>query len=133
MQFADLVPPTRVGQIVVRTNDFFPALNGDWYLAVDNLQNTNLTFTIRAVVSTNGILSSGLPMNVVIGFAPPPDIGLQFSWYSVLGETYVIETSDDLVTWTLLDTIVAYSSYITYTDPAGGTQPYLFYRIRQVP
>jgi subtilisin family serine protease/subtilisin-like proprotein convertase family protein len=132
-QFADLASPVKIGQIVARTNDFFPTLNGNWYLAVDNLQNGNLTFTISAVVSTNGILSSRLPMTIAIGFAPPPDIGLQFTWYSVLGETYVIETSDDLVTWTLLDTIVAYSSYTTYTDPAGGTQPYLFYRIRQVP
>ena len=72
-------------------------------------------------------------MNIAIGFAPPPDIGLQFTWYAVLGEKYVIETSDDLVNWTLLDTIVAYSSYVAYTDPAGGLLPNLFYRIRQVP
>jgi hypothetical protein len=58
---------------------------------------------------------------------------LQFEWYSVLGEKYVIEISDDLVNWTLLDTIVAYTSPMTYTDPAGGILPYLFYRIRQVP
>jgi len=132
-QFADSASPTKPGQIVVRTNDFFPTLNGNWYLAVDNLQNTNLTFTIRAVLSTNGILPSGLPLNIAISFAPPPDVGLQFTWYSVQGEKYVIETSTDLVNWTLLDTIVAYSSYITYTDPTGGTLPYLFYRIRQVP
>ena len=131
--FADPASPARPGQIVVRTNDVYTSLNGDWNLAVDNLQNTNLTFTIRAVVSTNGILPSGLPLNIAIGFAPPPDVGLQFTWYSVLGEKYVIETSEDLVDWTLLDTIVADSSYITYTDPAGGTLPYLFYRIRQVP
>ena len=132
-QFADVAAPTKPGQIVVRTNDFFPTLNGNWYLAVDNLQNTNLTFTIRAVVSTNGILRSGLPLNIAISFAPPPEVGLQFTWYSVLGEKYVIETSEDLVNWTLLDIIVAYSTSITYTDPSGGTLPYLFYRIRQVP
>jgi hypothetical protein len=132
-QFAEFASPLEPGQIVVRTNEFFPTLNGDWYLAVDNLQNTNLTFTIRAVVSTNGILPSGLPLNIAIGLAPPPEVGLQFTWYSVLGEKYVIETSDDLVNWTLLDTIVAYSNFITYTDSAGGTLPYLFYRIRQVP
>jgi len=132
-QFADSASPAKPGQIVVRTNDFFPTLNGNWYLAVDNLQNTNLTFTIRAVVSTNGILPSGLPLNIALSFAPPPDVGLQFTWYSVQGEKYVIETSTDLVNWTLLDTLVAYSSYITYADPTGGTLPYLFYRIRQVP
>jgi len=132
-QFADLASPTNTGQIVVRTNEFFPTLNGNWYLAVDNVQNTNLTFTIRGVVSTNGILPSGLPLNIAIGFAPPPDIGLQFTWYSVQGEKYVIETSTDLVNWTLLDTIVAYGSYFTYPDPTAGTLPYVFYRIRQVP
>src|SRR6185295_7613220 len=129
----DFASPLKPGQIVLRTNDLFPTLNGDWYLAVDNLQNTNLTFTIRAVVSTNGILPSGLPLNIAIGFAPPPDVGLQFTWYSVLGEKYVIETSTDLVNWTLLDTMVAYSSYTTYSDPTGGSLPLLFYRIRQVP
>jgi hypothetical protein len=131
--FADFASATKPGQIVVRTNDFFPTLNGNWYLAVENTQNTNLTFTIRAVVSTNGILPSGLPLSIVVGLAPPPDIGLQFNWYGVLGEKYVIETSPDLVTWTVLDTIVAYSGIITYTDPTGGSLPLLFYRIRQVP
>jgi hypothetical protein len=72
-------------------------------------------------------------LDIAIGFAPPPDIGLQFTWYAVLGEKYVIETSDDLVNWTLLYTIVADSSSITYTDPTGGLLSYLFYRIRQVP
>ena len=72
-------------------------------------------------------------MTIVISLAQPPDVGVQFTWYSVLGEKYVIETSDDLVNWILLDTVVAYTTPITYTDPAGGTAPYLFYRIRQVP
>ena len=83
-------------------------------------------------VSHSGSLDI-LPLSIAIGLAPPPDIGLQFTWYGVLGEKYVIETSDDLVNWTLLDTIVAYSNPITYTDPTGGILPYLFYRIRQVP
>jgi hypothetical protein len=131
--FTDSASPVKPGQIVVRTNDLSTSLNGNWYLAVDNVQNTNLTFTIRAVVSTNGILQSGLPLDIAIGFAPPPDIGLQFTWYAVLGEKYVIETSDDLVNWTLLDTVVAYSTSLTYTDPTGGVLSYLFYRIRQVP
>jgi hypothetical protein len=127
--------PTNPAQIVIRTNAFFPSLNGDWYLAVDNLQYPAavLNFTIRAVVSTNGILPGGLPLAVTITPAPPPSTGLIFTWNSVIGETYRIEASTDLLTWTILDTVVATDVTTSWQDPNGLNLPFLFYRIIQVP
>jgi hypothetical protein len=129
----DLGTPTDPAQIVIRTNTFYPLLNGAWYLGVDNVANTNLNFTIRAVVSTNGILPSGQPLIVGVMPAVPPETGLTFTWYTIIGEKYVIETSSDLINWTLLTTITASGKTSVFNDPDAGSQPMLFYRIRQVP
>jgi len=130
---ADFGTPARPAQIVIRTNAVFPSINGDWYLAVDDYVVTNLSFTIRAIVSTNGMLESGIPLVITIRPAVPPSTGFEFSWPTVRGEKYVIETSSDLVNWTLLDTIYANDVFTTYNDATGGSLTLLFYRIRQVP
>ncbi len=125
--------PTRPGQVVFRTNASFPLLNGDWYLAVDNLNNANLNFTIRAAVSTNGLLSSGLPLLVSVTPADLPAIGFNLTWYSIVGEKYQIDASADLIDWTPIATVDAADVFSTYFVPFDSTQPLLFYRVRQIP
>jgi subtilisin-like proprotein convertase family protein len=123
-------------QIVIRTNASVPVVNGRWYLAVDNLQNTNLSFAIRAAVSsTNGMLTSGLPLTVVFTAGTPPYTSVDLEWNSVVGEKYSVETSTDLVTWTPVPgmPITATDIFTTYSDPIVPGQPALFYRVRQVP
>ena len=114
-------------QITVQTNLFFPSLNGDWYLAVDNLTSSNLSFTILASVTT-----SALPTNNIV-ITPRIDItnGLFcLSWNSVAGRSYYIEAKTNLtdLTWTAISpTIVATNTTTTYCVPATG--PRRFFRI----
>ena len=68
-------------QIIVRTNAFLTDLRGDWYLAVPNNETNNVAFSIRASVSTNGILQSANPAttNILANGVPltitvPPSI-----------------------------------------------------------
>jgi len=126
--------PALPAQIVIRTNLGIPSINGRWYLAVDNLQNTNLTFTIRATVtSTNGMLISGIPLTVNYTPGAPPFTSVDMEWYSIVGETYAIETSTDLVTWNLRATVIATDILTAYSDPIDPAEPTLFYRVRQIP
>src|SRR5204863_37760 len=50
-------------QILVDTNGYPPELNGDWYLAVDNLSTNDLSFTILASLSTNGLPTNNIVIN----------------------------------------------------------------------
>lgn len=129
----DAGTPIRPAQIVLRTNASFPSLNGDWYLAVDNVNNANLSFTIRAVASTNGVLPSGLPLVVTVTPSGSPPIGFDLNWYSVFGEKYLVESTSDFVTWSLVDTVYASDVFVTVFVPLDPAQPILFYRVRQVP
>ncbi len=121
-------------QIVLRTNLLGTNLNANWYLAVPNNEITNVTYTIRAVVSTNGVLVSGLPIGIT---ALPPAMGSPtgptLTWPAVAGEQYEVEVSTNLVTWTVLATITAGGPTASFTDPTpqGGFPS--FYRISQVP
>ncbi|MDB6109487.1 MAG: Peptidase and in kexin sedolisin [Pedosphaera sp.] len=129
-------PGTNFEQIVVRTNIIGTNINAEWFLGVPNKDVTTVTYTIRAVVSTNGMLISGIP--ITIGLTLPPAGGTNgptLTWPGVAGESYEIQSSTDLVSWTVLSTIIsAPGSTITFTDPNPITGfPYLFYRIVQIP
>jgi subtilisin-like proprotein convertase family protein len=128
-------PGTNTEQIVIRSNILNTPLLGDWYLGVPNNEPTNVAFTIRGVVSTNGLLTSVIPISV--GFTPPPfgsSTGPTLTWPAVDGETYQVQVSTDLVTWTVQATVVATGNTVSYQDfnPITGV-PMLFYRIVQVP
>ncbi|HVR36392.1 MAG TPA: hypothetical protein VMS21_11140, partial [Methylomirabilota bacterium] len=120
-------------QIVVRTNAALPDLNGEWYLAVPNLEATDVNFTIRAVVANaTGILISGQPLDIRVRPATPPVTGFELTWSTVDGERYRIDVSDDLATWTTLGFVDAMGTTATFSDPTPA-QPLRFYRIVQVP
>jgi subtilisin-like proprotein convertase family protein len=123
---------TNYEQIVIRTNASLPDINDTWYLAVPNNEATNVNFTIRAVVSTNGLLVSCVPMNLMTSLAGTN--GLQLTWNAVDGERYQILVSTNLINWSVLTNIVGAGNRVIFIDPAPVAGiPMRFYRINQVP
>lgn len=128
-------PGTNNEQIVIRTNDVGTNLLGNWYLGVPNRETFNVNYTIRASVSTNGMLLPLDPISVGV-LLPPPGTpqGPTLTWTSVLGESYEIQTSTDLINWVTIATVVATGDTMTYTDPTPTAGiPFKFYRVIQVP
>jgi len=112
-------------------------ISGVWYLAVQNRTAGKADFKIRATVpvAVDGgtMLISGEPIKVgtapIVSATENPSI----NFAGVQGEKYVIEVSDDLISWTVLTEITISDSSASVVDPT----PYLqqtrrFYRIRQI-
>lgn len=117
-------------QIVVRRSFDVPDLRGQWYLGVYNNDATTNAYTIRAAVSTNGLLLSGQPLVVGISLFGPR--GLLLKWDAVEGEVYEIEFTPSLIptTWSIIGSVKATTPCATFLTPypPGGIG---FYRIRQ--
>jgi hypothetical protein len=129
-------PGTNNEQIVIRTNVLGTNINASWFLGVPNNATSNVTFTIHAVVDTNGMLTSLVPIAPVATLPLDPTlIGITLTWPTVAGETYEVEYSTDLVNWIVIPPpIVATGPSISFTDPTPIlSQPLRFYRIVQIP
>ncbi len=128
-------PGTNAEQIVIRTNILGTNINGQWFLGVPNNDPTTVTYTIRAVVSTNGLLISAIPIQ--LGLVPEPlngSVGPTLTWPAVEGETYEVQQSTDLIHWITIATLVASGPTLTFTDPVPVSDVgFRFYRIIQVP
>ncbi|MDB6124021.1 MAG: Peptidase and in kexin sedolisin [Pedosphaera sp.] len=127
---------TNFEQIVIRTNILGTNINAQWFLGVPNNEITNVSYTIRAVVSTNGMLISGIPINVTVNTPPSPATnGPTLTWPSIPGETYQIQTSTNIIVpFMPLTNIVANGSSTIFIDPTPiAGIPMLFYRIVQIP
>ena len=126
-------------QIVIRTNILSTNINDNWYLGVPNNTGGIVTYTVHAVVSTNGLLVSKVPIMPVITLPPPGSpVGPTLTTPTVQGEMYELESCPTPFffpgTVTILDTFTAGGDISTVTDPnpvpmSGG----LFYRIVQIP
>lgn len=126
-------------QIVVRKDTTRPSdrvlgdLRGHWYLGVYNNQDTNLTYTIRAILpNSDGVLSPArAPVLSFTQLAAPR--GLLLSWNSVVGERYVIQYAPalaDPMPWSNIGMVTATTTLTTFEVlpvPTGG-----FYRLVQV-
>jgi len=125
---------TNFEQIVLRTNGALPNLNAvSWFLGVPNPGASPINYTIRAVLPTNGLLISGMPINAAS--TRPGGSNVQINWGpTVIGEKYEIRTNANLVggSWTALTSIVATGTSMTFTDPTLPSGP-LYYRVVQVP
>src|SRR5581483_2396305 len=138
--FSSTNPGTNSEQIVIRTNILGTNINDTWFLGVPNAAASNITYTIRAVVATNGILVSGVPITLTETLPPLNSTnGPTLVWPSVSGESYeVLATTNLLVpvtNWTVLTIITnAPSPFTTFTDPTNTAGfPYLFYQVQQIP
>jgi subtilisin-like proprotein convertase family protein len=127
---------TNYEQIVVRTNGLTPNINAiSWFLGVPNQSTNPITYTIRAVVPTNGLLISGLPFGTTA--ARPGGTNVQLAWApAVNGEKYEVRTNSNLgsTNWGAVTSLVASGTSMLFADPTPpGTPSTLFYRIVQVP
>ena len=132
--FASTNLSTNYEQVVVRTNGSVPTLNAiSWFLGVPNKSSNSINYTIRAVIPTNGLLVSGLPLDTTS--SRPGGSNVQLTWGPTInGERYEVRTNSGLVSpnWGVLTSLVASGTSMTFTDPttpSGG----LFYRVVQVP
>jgi len=122
-------------QIVLRTGGpDLDSLQHDWYLGLYNKEQTNVTYTIRASVDTNGLLLSGQPLVEGLQLLNNPS-QLLLGWNSIEGENYYIYYSPTVVppiTWMPLGTWTATTPLSTFLVPANspGTG---FFRISHVP
>ena len=116
-------------QIVLRPTAELGDLRGHWYLGVYNNDAINVTYTLRAVVQTNGMLASAQPFQTSL---MPLAQGQLLQWNSVVGEYYVVEANNSLKQsgWTLVVPAIQATTVLT-TCQVSGTS--LFYRVRQVP
>jgi len=135
--FASSVNPgSNYEQIVIRTNGLLPDINGIWYLTVPNNETNLITYTIRAVVATNGMLISGLPLN--IGITIPGGTNVHLTFPTVDGEHYQILATTNIampfLTWPVLTTITASGPTTIFIDPTPVSGfPARVYGVNQVP
>ena len=134
-------PGTNYEEIVVRTNGALNPitttnLNDVWYLGVPNNASSNVTFTIYAVVSTNGLLTNGFPTTLGIQNGTN---GLTFTWPTISGQTYEIQSATNFLPTNTVWTPVAiisnappdFGSFLDTNSIAGF--PFMFYRVLQLP
>jgi subtilisin-like proprotein convertase family protein len=133
---SSVLPSTNYQQIVLRTNGVQTNLNATfWYLGVPNTNGSAINYTIRAVLQTNGILVSGLPIGTKV--SQSGNTNIQLAWSpAVSGESYAVLTNTNLATsnWVALATNMASGTSMAFTNqiPAAGS-PALFYWVVQVP
>lgn len=137
-------PGTNDEQILVRTNTalngtaYTTNLNDTWYFGVPNDQTYNVTFTILAEETTNGLLSNGVPTTVSIQHSSN---GLTFTWPSVPGQTYELVGTTNLLipmsNWTVLATNSNappnIDTYFYSNTNTNGVAPFMFFNIWQIP
>jgi subtilisin-like proprotein convertase family protein len=80
-------------QVVARVSPEVPSLQGNWYVGIYNNQTANLGYTLRATISSNGILQSIQEPPVPSVLALPAGKGVLISWYSIEGEYYQVQSS----------------------------------------
>jgi subtilisin-like proprotein convertase family protein len=133
---SSVAPSMNYQQIVLRTNGGLPNLNAvSWFLGVTNLGAIPLNYTIRAVVQTNGILVSGLPIGTTVSQSGGTNI--QLTWNpTVNGEKYAVLTNGNVASsnWAAVTTNVAAGTSLAFTNSIpSGNLPALFYWVVQVP
>jgi hypothetical protein len=133
--FASTNSSTNYEQIVIRTNTGPANLNAiSWFLGVPNRDSVPVSYTIRAIIPTNGILISGLPLNLA---GARSGTNVLLAWGpTVDGEKYEVRTNGTLSVngWGVLTNFVITGTSASFTDPIPpGSLSSLFYQVVQVP
>lgn len=113
---ANLAPYSVVFTNAIAGNYLFTAR------AYDNLGATATSAPITVFVLTNATL--GAPVQ-------PPGSPPQFTVFGLAGQTYTLEASTNLTTWTPFITNVAPANAFAVTDATGTNEGPRFYRARQ--
>ncbi|HEX3719546.1 MAG TPA: LamG domain-containing protein, partial [Verrucomicrobiae bacterium] len=115
--------------IAFGTNANLPSLNGTWYLAVPNTSSNNpVTYSITASTLTNATVVSQ-PFFVGANVSAAAN---QFSltWDASPGQSYTVQVSSNLTTWSTVTTTVAQSNTVSFTDTVPvSTQTSRFFRL----
>jgi len=88
-----LRPGTNWEQVVARVSPEVPSLMGNWFIGIYNNEAANVAYTLRASISSNGILNSFKEPPVPTVLALPAGQGVLLSWYSIEGEYYQVQSS----------------------------------------
>jgi subtilisin-like proprotein convertase family protein len=115
-------------QIVLIAGRDSPDLLGNWYLGIINNEATNLTYTLRAVVRSGGLLLSAQPTVMSLTPMAPPH-GTLLQWNSVIGEPYFVQYRPTVFgppSWTNVALVTATTPLTTYEANVPG-----FYRVSQ--
>jgi len=115
-------------QIVLRRTFDVPDLRGNWYLGIYNNLATNVAYTLRASLQTNGLLLSAQPLLYTLTPLAPPR-GSLLQWNSIEGEYYIIENSLDSVNWTAVAPAIRATTPLTTMEVFGTVT----FRVRQIP
>ena len=109
-------------------------LLGDWYLGVPNNDPTNVTYTVLAMLSSNGMATATSPFKILaVPAKAGSNTGLTLSWPATSGQTYKVYVSSDLHHWVLAATIAATSGTVSYTDPSPSpAHASRYYRVARV-
>lgn len=123
-------PGTSPEQIVLRATQG-GSLDGVYYLSVVSRETFDVSYLVRASTPVGGVLTPSDPLSLsaeVLGSTT-----LNLSWPSVAGERYRVETSANLVEWSLLGTHTAAGSTFQLSLPAPSGEGAVFYRVSQIP
>ena len=117
---------------IAGTNATVTNFSGTWYLTVPNTTDTNVSYSIEALDLGTGVYTNA---PAIVGATVSLATGkFTMSWSANPGQTYGVEISTNLTTWTLVTNVMAESTVGTYTDPTPvQTQKTRFYRLLKQP
>lgn len=121
-----------VSQVIDTTSPFELALD------LSTLQLGNRTFTAKATDNQSGsTTSTGVTLRIrdPLRMDPPkgmPDGTVELTWPSLVGSRYVIEHSEDLVTWEETVSLVATETVSKLSQPDALARRGRFFRAREV-
>lgn len=127
--YASFNPGTTTERLVISTNSSLPSLNGSWYLAIPNNDPGIVNFDIAGTTLANPTLPFPSIVAASASFTPGPYGAFSFTWDSVAGQNYYIDSTTNLVDWTNVGAIRAQSSTTTFNQasPTGAAR---YYRVR---
>jgi len=104
--------------------------NGPFLLNFSAVVTAN-AFEVNYVnsVAVSGVFTIVPPLYSFLAPGFLADGSFQMEYWAPAGQTYILQTSTDLVNWTPLSTNVPTTVPFTLVDPGAATAPYRYYRV----